>query len=125
MIELLPNPAPHVVAFRIGGKVKADETQRVFDAINDHLDAHATVNLYAEIINLGGITLDALIKDTARSLGLLGHLRQLGRYAIVTDTKWIRTAAGIEGKLIPGLEVRAFGLSESDAATAWVAGTGA
>ncbi len=94
----------------------------MFDTIDAALDEHETVNLYAEIINLGGVTLAALVKDTAKSLGLLGHLRQLGRYAIVTDTKWIRTAAGIEDKLIPGLEVRAFGLSESRAAEAWVAG---
>jgi hypothetical protein len=120
MLEVLAAPAPHVVAFRVGGKLTAREVERVFDALDDALDHHETVNLYAEITGLSGLTLEALVKDTAKSLGLLGRLKRFGRYAVVTDAKWIQKAAGIEDRLIPGLEIRAFPLVESESAEAWV-----
>ena len=122
MLELLPGPAPHVVAFRVGGKLTAREVERVFDALDDALDLHETVNLYAEITKLSGLSLEALVKDLAKSLGLLGRLNRFGRYAVVTDARWIQKAAGIEDRLIPGLEIRAFPLAESEAAGAWVTG---
>jgi hypothetical protein len=123
MIELLPQPAPHVVAYRIGGTIDAVSLARVFDALDAALDAHATVNLYAEVIGLGGITLEALLKDVARSLKLLGRLNRFDRYAVVTDAAWLKTVAGLEGKLIPGLTIRTFGLDEAESARAWVIGT--
>jgi hypothetical protein len=122
MLELLPGPAPHVVAFRVGGKLTAREVERVFDALDDALDLHETVNLYAEITKLSGLSLEALVKDLAKSLGLLGRLNRFGRYAVVTDARWIQKAAGIEDRLIPGLEIRAFPLAQSEAAGAWVTG---
>ena len=48
---------------------------------------------------------------------------KLDRIAVVSDTDWIRTAAEIEGKLIPGLDIRAFRATESDAAEAWLGAT--
>ena len=122
MLELLPGPALLVVAFRVGGKLTAREVERVFDALDDALDLHETVNLYAEITKLSGLSLEALVKDLAKSLGLLGRLNRFGRYAVVTDARWIQKAAGIEDRLIPGLEIRAFPLAESEAAGAWVTG---
>jgi len=122
MVELLSAPAPHVVAFRVGGTLTAREVERVFDALDDALDLHETVNLYAEITKLSGLSLEALVKDLAKSLGLLGRLSRFHRYAVVTDARWIQKAAGFEDRLIPGLEIRAFPLAESEAAEAWVTG---
>lgn len=122
MIELLPAPAPHVVAFRVGGTLTAREVERVFNALDDALDLHETVNLYAEITALSGVSLAAFVKDLAKSLGLLGRLKRFGRYAVVTDAQWIQKAANIEARLIPGLEIRTFPLAESEAAEAWVTG---
>lgn len=121
MTELLPPPAPHVVAFRIGGTLDADAIARVFTAIEDALAEHETVHLYAEIIQLGGLSLEALLKDTVASLKLLPRLGRFGRYAVVTDARWIQKAAGLEDRLLPGLTIRAFSLDEAEAARAWVA----
>ncbi len=122
MIELMSNLAPHVVAFRIDGSMAAEDVEGIFDTIEKRLGANEAINLYAEIVDLGGMTLGALLEDLARSLGLLGRLGQIGRYAVVTDTAWIRTVAGIEDTLLPGLTIRTFGLDEHDAAAEWVVG---
>lgn len=120
MYGLLPPLAPHVVAYRIGGTIEADTIEDVFAAIDDALERNPTVHLYAEIESLGGMTLDALVRETASGLRLLPRLRRFGRYAVVTDTAWIQTAVRLEDWLFPGLALRAFGFEEAEEARAWV-----
>lgn len=50
-------------------------------------------------------------------------LGQFDRCAVLTDEAWLRTAADIEGALIPGLEIKGFGLEEIETAENWLAGT--
>ncbi|AOS97180.1 hypothetical protein AUP74_01749 [Microbulbifer aggregans] len=50
-------------------------------------------------------------------------LRTMGHYdrvALLTDTDWLQTAAELEGKLFPGLDIKAFDLDEEDEAEAWL-----
>ena len=50
--------------------------------------------------------------------------KMLGRFdrcAVLTDEAWMRTAADIEGALIPGLEMKGFKMDEVEAAEAWLA----
>ncbi|MDX1420520.1 MAG: STAS/SEC14 domain-containing protein [Rubricoccaceae bacterium] len=122
MVELLPPPAPHVVAFRVGGTLDARAIERVVGAVEDALAEHATVDLYAEVVDLRGATLHAVLKDVVEGLKLLPRLKRFARYAVVTDAAWLKTVAGLEDKLIPGLAIRTFGLAEAEAAQAWVAG---
>ena len=42
------------------------------------------------------------------------------RCAVLCDQGWIRTAAEIEGALIPNLEIKSFHLNEASAAEAWL-----
>ncbi|MEL6550534.1 MAG: STAS/SEC14 domain-containing protein [Pseudomonadota bacterium] len=53
--------------------------------------------------------------------GLIGKIR---RAAVVSDQAWIRTAAEIEGAIIPGLAIRAFEHGQEAAAEAWLAEDG-
>src|SRR5690554_5493170 len=120
MLELLPTPTPNVVAFRIGGTLDADELDRITAAIDAALRTQEQVSIYAEAVNLGGITLEALLKDVAYGLKQIGNLRRYARFAVVTDAQWLRTIAGIEDKLFPGIEIRTFALDEGEAAMACV-----
>ena len=122
MTELLPSPAPHVVAFRVGGVIGKEEITRVFDAIEDALATHETVDLYAEIVDLKGASLQALLKDVVAGLKLLPRLNRFGRYAVVTDAQWLKSVVGFEDKLIPGLDMRTFALDDAEAAEVWVTG---
>lgn len=121
MLELLPTPAPHVVAFRAGGTINAADFDRVAAAIDAGLRTREQVSVYAEIVNLGGFTLEALLKDIVYGLKQIANLRQYARYAVVTDAQWLRTAADFENKLFPGIEIRTFALEDDEAAMDWVA----
>jgi len=58
------------------------------------------------------------LKSLPKAFGLLG---KFDRCAVLADESWLRTAAEIEGALIPGLEIKSFRLNEAEAAEAWLA----
>lgn len=65
-------------------------------------------------------TLGAIGVEFSR-LGKLFNL--LGKYdkcALLSDHSWIRTAAEVEGALLPGLAIKSFHLNERSAAEAWL-----
>lgn len=120
MLELLPSPGPDVVAFRVSGKVTAEDVETAWASLDAALDEAETIGLYAEIVGLGGVTLDGLVKDLAMGLKQIGQLRRFARYAVVSDAGWLRAVADVEGKLLPGIEIRTYTPEEKDAAMAWL-----
>lgn len=54
---------------------------------------------------------------------LFGLLGKFDRCAVLSDEAWLRTAADIEGALIPGLEMKGFEMDEAEAAEKWLAET--
>lgn len=52
---------------------------------------------------------------------LFGLLGKFERWAVISDASWLRTAAEIEGALIPGIEIKSFELDQTDEAEAWLA----
>lgn len=120
MLDLLPSPCPDVVAFRVSGKVTAEDVELAWASIDAALDEGETIGLYAEIVDLGSFTLDGLVKDLAMGLKQIGEWGRFARYAVVSDARWLRAVADVEGKLLPGIEIRTYTLDEKDAAMAWL-----
>lgn len=65
-------------------------------------------------------TLGALGIEMSYLGKLFGLLGKFDRCAVLCDAGWIRTAAEVEGALIPGLKIKAFQLDEEKAAVAWL-----
>lgn len=53
---------------------------------------------------------------------LFASLRKIGKVAVISDQGWLRTAAEVEGKLIPGLTIESFTPAEQADAEAWLLG---
>src|SRR5690554_7192972 len=64
-------------------------------------------------------SLGAFAVELSRLPSLFGLVRKYDRTAVITDKGWVRKASEIEGMLIPGFEVKAFGLDEEAEAEAW------
>lgn len=120
MLELLPSPGPDVVAYRAGGTITESDIERAWAAMDAAIDESERIGLYVEVVDLTGVTLAGLVKDLTLGLKNLGKLKHFRRVAVVTDAKWIRTAAGIEDKLFPSIEIRTFETAEDGAAMAWL-----
>ncbi len=120
MLELLPSPGPDVVAFRVSGKVTKEDVELAWASLDAALDEAETIGLYAEVVGLDGFTLAGLVEDLARGIKALGEWGRFARYAVVSDKAWLRTLADLEGKLLPGIEIRTYTPEEAPAAVAWL-----
>ena len=120
MIQTLPAPAPHVVALRIGETVAGDDLDAVTRSIDSALATHDHLSLFLAFDDWTSITPAAVLKEVGLGLRHLGHLDRFERVAVLTDKKWLQTAAGLKGALIPGVEVRAFPLAERSDALDWI-----
>ena len=120
MLELLPSPGPDVVAFRVSGTVTKADVELAWASLDAALDEAETIGLYAEVVDLGGVTLPGLVEDLARGIQALGEWGRFARYAVVSDKAWLRTLAKVEGTILPGIEIRTYTPDESEAAVAWL-----
>lgn len=63
----------------------------------------------------------AMMAEMMRLPQLFQMIRHFDRCAVLSDIGWIRTAAELEGAMIPGLAIKGFNLSQDAAAEAWLA----
>ncbi len=68
-----------------------------------------------DLPTLGAI--GAEILELPKMFQLLGKYEKM---AVLSDHSWIRTAAELEGAIIPHLEIKSFHLDEASAAEAWL-----
>lgn len=118
MFRITPGLPAHVVGFEIDGTVTKRDVEALFREV-ERAVGRGHVHLVGEIAGVGGLTLDALGANLARSLGLLAKVGRVDRYAVVTDVGWIGGLARAQGALVPGLEVRVWPAAERAQADAW------
>lgn len=114
-------PAPNRVDIALQGGIDANIMSAGLDAlIAASKDVTEGQMLYT-IEDFAMPTMGALGVELSHLGGLFSLLGKFDRCAVLCDTAWIRTAAEVEGALIPGLVIKSFLLNEKDAAEAWLA----
>ena len=114
-------PSETRIDIELSGAVDA-ETMRVAleDLITKSEDVTDGRVLYTitdfSMPSLGAIGVE--LQLLPKLFGLLGKFK---RWAVISDASWLRTAAEIEGALIPGIEIKSFELDQTDEAEAWLA----
>lgn len=68
-------------------------------------------------------TIGAVAVELYRLPKLFCLIRKFEKCAVLSDAAWIRTAAEIEGAIIPSLSIKTFGPNDIKAAEAWLNGT--
>lgn len=121
MIEILPAP-DHVVAMRVSGTLTGDDIERVTLVLEAALSRHQHIALYADMVDFADMTAEALLKDLRYGISKIGQWSRFGRAAVVSDREWLRAIARLENHVIPGIDIRAFGKNEREAALAWASG---
>jgi len=118
MIEILDSPK-HLVAVRISGDITAADVAAAYKATEDSLKENERISFFAEVADSTNLTFEGLAKDVVEGLGQICRLSRYYRAAVVTDKGWIASVARAEGLLFCFMDVRVFGLKESDKALAW------
>lgn len=116
----ITKPEENRVDIDLSGKISSDEMAKGLD---DLLEQSQDVNngkmLYT-IRSFAFPDLGAIVVEMTRLPKLFGLLGRFDRCAVLSDASWLRTAAEIEGAMIPGFDIKAFDLTERDAAEGWL-----
>ena len=119
MFQLIDFPADtdHVVAIEVDGEVETHEFKKILEVVEDKLDRHDKLHIYVEIKALGKVSPQALFDDIKAAVK---HWDRFDKQAVVTDNTALQTALKFAGRLVPGIDVRAFTYNERESARQWV-----
>ena len=105
------------------GKLDADAMKKVLDEFVEKSEGIENGKVMCDVIDYQLPTLGAFTVEFSRLPGLFGLLRRYRRAAVLTDKQWIKTVSELEGKLMPGLEIKAFDRDGRAEAEAWLNST--
>jgi hypothetical protein len=125
MVTVIPESEPGTLGFVISGRLtRAEYHDVLLPPVRDAIARGEQIRMLAVIQDFHGLEPGALLEDlkAAAQLGF-GHRSSWSRFAVVTDTDWIRRATELFGWLAPG-EIRVFASAEQADADAWLARAG-
>ncbi len=117
MIELLQMDADPVTGLRVRGRIETRDFDAVVGLLDEKFQRHEKLQIYAQIESMGGISLEAFLKEIQYSLR---NFRRVDKEAVVSDKGWLKTFVSLADKPFPSIEARHFSFEEKAAAQAWV-----
>ncbi|MDF1552285.1 MAG: STAS/SEC14 domain-containing protein [Deferrisomatales bacterium] len=106
----------------LSGKLDADGMTVALDALASKSENIQHGRMLYEVIDFQLPSLAAMGVEFSRLPSLLGLMKKFDRVAVLTDRTWLQMASELEGALIPGLEIKAFGRDQRAEAEAWLSG---
>jgi len=107
-----------VIGLTVTGKLTKEDYSNIVPEIDLHMQAHAKVNMFMELVDFHGWTPSAAWEDTKFGLK---HFSDIERLAIVGDKTWEKGFAYFI-KPFTRAKVRYFDANESDKAIPWLRG---
>lgn len=107
-----------VLAFEVDGHLSKQETDHVYDILEEAYQSHDSINLLIRMGRYDGFEWTALFSEKTY-FGKLHALKHLKRYAVVGGPSWFNTAIGFFNPLFR-VEVRHFELDDEAEAWNWI-----
>ena len=117
MITGMKMGAANIIGCIIDGKINKEDILEISCLVEDKLKRCNKLRVYVEVINVEGISFEALMTDLKLAFK---HYRKFERKAIVTDKEWIHYVSPVANRLFPGIEVKCFSFEERDKAYEWI-----
>lgn len=114
-------PAANRVDITLRGSLNAEDMRDGLDQLIAVSQGVAQGLMFYEIKDFAMPTIGAFAVEMSRLPKLFGLLGKFKKCAVLSDIGWLRAAAEVEGKLLPGLELKSFAEADRDAAEAWLA----
>jgi hypothetical protein len=108
------------VDVEFSGKIDSDQMAKVLDDMFSAIQDMKHGLLLYRIGELEMPTMGAIAVELKNLPKIFRMVQKIDRIAVVCDQGWIQTGAEIEGKLIPGVEMKSFDLNEEDKAVEWL-----
>lgn len=104
----------------LSGKLDADQMKVGLDQFITLSETISQGKMLYRITDFHLPSFGAIVYEFTRLPSILTVINNFDRAAILTDVLWLQKAAEIEGKLIPGLTIKAFDLDQQTEAEAWL-----
>jgi len=117
----ITKPSANRVDIELSGTLDADTMRAGLDDLIAQSEDVSGGSMLYTVTDFSLPTLGALGVELQRLPKLFALLGKFDRCAVLSDTAWLRTAAEIEGAVIPGIAIKSFELHEAAAAEAWLA----
>ncbi len=119
MFSVTPN-GENRIDIELSGKLDRDDMKAALDALIEATEGIENGRMLYRITEFNFPSLPAIGIELARLPKMFRLIRQFDKAAVLCEETWIRRVSEIEGALFPGLEIKAFRLSEEAAAEAWL-----
>jgi hypothetical protein len=106
----------HVLVFDARGTLQKSDIERFDRQIQEKLARYQRIGIVANVEQLEGMTIGAVMKDIAAELKYLGDWHRFPRLAVLASGGFVKSAAETVGKFLPQIEVRTFEPAEFDQA---------
>ena len=116
----ITKPAPNRVDIELSGKLTSETMAEGLDELIALSEEVRNGAMFYRITEFAMPEIGAIGVEISRLPKLFGLLGKFDRCAVLCDTAWLRTAAEVEGALMPGLEIKAYDLHEREKAEAWL-----
>lgn len=121
----ITKPSANRLDLALSGSLNADQMRAGLEKLIAGAEGISGGKMLYTIGDFELPTMGALGVELQLMPKLFGLLGKFDRCAVVSDTAWVRTAAEVEGALIPGLEIKSFPNASMQAAEEWLDGAGA
>jgi len=108
------------VDIEFAGKLDSAQMTKILDDLFAAIEDMEHGLMIYRIGELEMPTMGAIAVELANLPKIFGMIRNIDKIAVLCEQHWIQTWAEIEGKLIPGLEMKAFDLNEEEKAAVWL-----
>ena len=114
MIEMIDIGQPDIIAYRVDGKITAEEMSDLFSILREKLEKGEELRLYQEVVGFSGVEVDAIM-EKFRFLKEFG-ISRFDRIAVVTPKKWLSKIVDLEDKIFRSVKMKGFSIDEKEQA---------
>ena len=113
----MQTPMPdHVLAVDARGTLEKSDIERFDRQIQEKLARYERIGVIANVEQLEGMTLGAVMKDIVAELKYLGDWHRFPRLAVLASGGFVKSAAEIVAKFLPQVQLRTFEPGELESA---------
>ena len=117
----ITKPSDNRVDLDLAGTLDAETMRNALSELIEKSERVSGGRMLYKISDFAFPTLGAIGVEMGYLPKLFGLLGKFDKCAVLSDAAWIRNAAELEGRMFPGIEIKAFAMDDSAAAEAWLA----
>lgn len=106
--------------FQMSGKLDSEAMKMALDELLQKSTEIKEGKMLFDVVDFLLPSFGAIVIEFSRLPSMFGFLRKFSRAAVLTDINWLKTISEFEGKLYPGLVIKAFDRSQKNEAEEWL-----